>query len=206
MSTCTRHTVVACRQSIWKHLISICGVCHLKSTWTILGGACSTDIIIMIIIIIMGRMGICFTSVATSWWGEACCLLLCFPTGTCVLCCTFCVLCIAYCVAVLNFDYLGECSQWGTRGRVAQPTSDENLRYITPGTSLVSEAPPMPLRASSHPGSPNSPSCSALAWYFCWPGLSPWGESWKRTRVARTAALTRYRYATQPTLHKRTYH
>ena len=57
----------------------------------------------------------------------------------------------------------------------------------------------MPLRASSHPGSPNSPSCSALAWYSCWPGLSPWGESWKRTRVARTAALTRYRYATQPT-------
>ena len=58
----------------------------------------------------------------------------------------------------------------------------------------------MPLRASSHPGSPNSPSCSALAWYSCWPGLSPWGESWKRTRVARTAALTRYRYATQPTI------
>ena len=57
----------------------------------------------------------------------------------------------------------------------------------------------MPLRASSHPGSPNSPSCSALAWYSCWPGLSPWGESWKRTRVARTAALTRYHYATQPT-------
>ena len=58
----------------------------------------------------------------------------------------------------------------------------------------------MSLRASSHPGSPNSPSCSALAWYSCWPGLSPWGESWKRTRVARTAALTRYRYATQPTV------
>ena len=33
-------------------------------------------------------MGISFTSVATSWWGEACCLLLCFPTGTCFLCCT----------------------------------------------------------------------------------------------------------------------
>ena len=51
--------------------------------------------------IIMGRMGICFTSVATSWWGETCCLLLCFPTGT------------SYCIAlsaVLNFDYLGECS------------------------------------------------------------------------------------------------
>ena len=141
-------------------------------------------------IIIMGRMGICFTSVATSWWGEACCLLLCFPTGTCVLRCTY--------SAVLNFDYLGECSHWGNRGRVAKPTSDENLRYITPGTSLVNEAPPMPLRASSHPGSPNSPSCSALAWYSCWPGLSPWGESWERTRVARTAALTRYRYATQP--------
>ena len=63
----------------------------------------------------------------------------------------------------------------------------------------------MPLRASSHPGSPNSPSCSALAWYSCWPGLSPWGESWNRTRVARTAALTRYRYTTQPTntLHQR---
>ena len=58
----------------------------------------------------------------------------------------------------------------------------------------------MPLRASSHPGNPNCPSCSALACYSCWPGLSPWGESWKRTRVARTAALTRYRYATQPTI------
>ena len=34
---------------------------------------------------IMGRMGICFTSVATSWWGEAYCLLLCFPTGTCIV-------------------------------------------------------------------------------------------------------------------------
>ena len=42
----------------------------------------------IIIIITMGRMGICFTSVATSWWGEACCLLLCFPTGTWVLRCT----------------------------------------------------------------------------------------------------------------------
>ena len=55
----------------------------------------------LIIIIMMGRMGICFTSVTTSWWGEACCLLLCFPTGT------------SYCVAlsaVLNSDYLGECS------------------------------------------------------------------------------------------------
>ena len=39
-------------------------------------------------IIIMGRMGISFTSVATSWRGEACCLLSCFPTGTCVMCCT----------------------------------------------------------------------------------------------------------------------
>ena len=57
----------------------------------------------------------------------------------------------------------------------------------------------MPLRASSHPGSPNSPSCSALAWYSCWPGLSPWGESGDRTPAARTAALTRYRYTTQPT-------
>ena len=46
-------------------------------------------IIIIIIIIIMGRMGICFTSVVTSWWGEACCLLLCFPTGTCVFRCTY---------------------------------------------------------------------------------------------------------------------
>ena len=39
-------------------------------------------------IIIMDRMGICFTSVATSWWGEACCPSLCFPTGICILCCT----------------------------------------------------------------------------------------------------------------------
>ena len=31
----------------------------------------------------MGRMGICFMSMATSWWEEACCLLSCFPTGTC---------------------------------------------------------------------------------------------------------------------------
>ena len=38
--------------------------------------------------LMMGPMGICFTSVAISWWGEACCLLLCFPTGTCVLRCT----------------------------------------------------------------------------------------------------------------------
>ena len=101
--------------------------------------------------------------------------------------------------AVLNFDYLGEYSHWGNLGRVAQPISDENLRYITPRTSLVNEAPPMPLRTSSHPGNPNS-SCSALAWYSYWTGLSPWGESWKRTRVAHTAALTRYRYATKPTL------
>ena len=98
-----------------------------------------------IIIIIMGGMGICFTSVATSWWGEACCLSLCYPTGT---------NCVAL-SAVLNFDYLGECSHWGNRGRVTLPTSDGNPRYITPGTSLFNEAPPMPLRASSHPGSPN---------------------------------------------------
>ena len=32
--------------------------------------------------------------------------------------------------------------------------------------------------------------------------LSPWGESWKRTRVARTAALTRYRYVTDMFLGK----
>ena len=36
-------------------------------------------------------MGICLTSVATLWWGEAwCCLLLCLPTGTFVLRCTWC--------------------------------------------------------------------------------------------------------------------
>ena len=58
-----------------------------------------TTTIIIIIIIIMGRMGICFTSMATSWWGKACCLLLCFPTGTYVL---FVAL-----IAILNFDYLG---------------------------------------------------------------------------------------------------
>ena len=34
------------------------------------------------LLIIMGRMGISFTSVATSWWGEPCCLSLCFPMGT----------------------------------------------------------------------------------------------------------------------------
>ena len=56
----------------------------------------------------MGRMGICFTSVATSWWGEACCLLLCFPTGTCVLyscLCTSFVSC--YCVLMENIDKNG---------------------------------------------------------------------------------------------------
>ena len=67
-------------------------------------------------IIIMGRMGICFTS----WWGEACCLLLCFLTGTCVLRCTY--------SAVLNFDYLGECSHWGNRS-----TSHATQSFITPG-------------------------------------------------------------------------
>ena len=59
-------------------------------------------------------------------------------------------------------------------------------------TSLVNEAPPMPLRDSSHLGSPNSPSCSALAWYSCWPELFPWGESGDQTPVARTAALIRF--------------
>ena len=58
----------------------------------------------------------------------------------------------------------------------------------------------MPLRASSHRGSPNSPRCSALAWYRCWLGLFPWVESGKQTRVAHMAALIRYRYTTQPTL------
>ena len=38
--------------------------------------------------------------------------------------------------------------------------SDENLRLLTPGISLVNEAPPMPLRASSHRGAK-----LALAWY-----------------------------------------
>ena len=55
---------------------------------------------------------------------------------------------LAYCIAlsaVLNFDYLGECSHRG------------NLCYITPGTSLVNEVPPIPLRASSQPGAPIPP-------------------------------------------------
>ena len=39
-------------------------------------------LLLLLLIIIMGWMGICFTSVATSWWGDACCLLWCFPTGT----------------------------------------------------------------------------------------------------------------------------
>ena len=52
-----------------------------------------------------------------------------------------------------------------------------SLWYITLRTSQVNKAPPMPLRASSHPGSPNYPSCSALAWYSFWPGSSPWDES-----------------------------
>ena len=43
-------------------------------------------------------------------WGEACCLLLCFPTGAFFLHCTY--------VPILNFDSLGECSHWGNRGRV----------------------------------------------------------------------------------------
>ena len=55
---------------------------------------------------------------------------------------------------------------------------NSNIRSTTiiPGTSVVNEAPPMPLRASSHPGIPNCPSCSA----FAWPGLSPSGGSGKR--------------------------
>ena len=51
----------------------------------------------------------------------------------------------------------------------------KNLRHITPGTSLVIVAPPMPLRASPHPGSANSPSCSALAWDYL-PEASPGTE------------------------------
>ena len=57
----------------------------------------------------------------------------------------------------------------------------------------------MPITASSHLGSPDYPSCSALAWYSCWPGLFPWGGFGKRTPVARTTGVTRYRYDTQPT-------
>ena len=107
----------------------------------------------------MGRMGICFTSVATSWWGEA--YAACYYASRRGL---------VYCVALsanLNFDYLGECSHWGSHGRGVSPTYGENLRYITPGTSLVNEAPPMLLRASSHPGSPNSPklSMAQLPWH-----------------------------------------
>ena len=44
----------------------------------------------------------------------------------------------------------------------------------------------MPLRLSSHPGSPNSPSCFALEWCSCWPELSPWGESGDRTPAGRS--------------------
>ena len=43
-----------------------------------------------------------------------------------------------------------------------------------------------------------SPSCSALAWYSCWSEFSNWGGSGERTLVVSTAALTCYRYATQP--------
>ena len=81
-------------------------------------------------------------------------------------------------------------SHWGNRGRVAKPTSDENLSYITPGTSSVNGAPPMPLRASSHPGSPNSPLV-VLPFHGTVVGRD-------YLPAARTAALTRYCYATQP--------
>ena len=56
----------------------------------------------------------------------------------------------------------------------------------------------MPLRASSHPGSPNCPSCSALAWHSCLLGLFPWGRSGKRNPVARTAVVIRWRYPSRP--------
>ena len=77
---------------------------------------------------------------------------------------------------------------------------------ITPGTSLVNEAPPMPLRASSHPGSPNSPSCSALAWYSCCPDYLPEAspgsepgsltrQRWHTTTTPLSQQLIRYPYA-----------
>ena len=55
------------------------------------------------------KFGVCFTSVATSWWGEACCLFLCFPTGTSQ--------CVAL-SAVLNFAKSERCGcpllMWNT--------------------------------------------------------------------------------------------
>ena len=60
----------------------------------------------------------------------------------------------------------------------------------------------MPLRASSHPGSPNPPSWSA--WYSCWPGLSPWGESgehrWHTTDTPLSQLYSR-KYACRWTLY-----
>ena len=86
-----------------------------------------------------------------------------------------------------------------------KPSLNKNLCLITPGNSLVNKAPPMPLRASSHPGCPKCPSCSALACYSCWLGFSPLGGSGDQTPVTHMAApiLYHYRfdYATQPTIY-----
>ena len=133
--------------------------------------------------IIMGRMGICFTSVVTSWWGKACCLLSCFLTGT--------LYCIAL-SAVLNFDYLGECSHWGNLGRVAEPTSDENRIPLNNTRNFISQ------RSTSHATqsfiTPGEPQFLQL---FCPCMVQLLAEiiSLRRVRgpnpVARTAALTR---------------
>ena len=58
---------------------------------------------------------------------------------------------------ILNFDYLGECLHWGNRGRVVSIHLGWKPPLLTPGTSLVKEAPPMTLKSFITPGKPQFP-------------------------------------------------
>ena len=97
-----------------------------------------------------------------------------------------------YMCTLFELWLFGRSVRWGNMAGWRHQLRMKSSTTIIPGTSVVNESPPMPLRASSHPGIPNCPSCPA----FAWPGLSPSGGSGKRIPVARTAAQCRY--ANQP--------
>ena len=78
-----------CHLNIWRDVFFLVArdliAKYITTTlWSEMPGMSLQDLSRPGLFVIMGRMGICFTSVATSWWGQACCLFLCFPTGTCV--------------------------------------------------------------------------------------------------------------------------
>ena len=80
---------------------------HLPNFWQLpVRDEISKQKVDTLMIIIMGRMGICFMSVATSWWGEACCLLSCrWDNMAAILQRTFSNCCSSMKIAVYCFKF-----------------------------------------------------------------------------------------------------